>query len=490
MKENFKTAAAVITAVLIAAFFTGCQQDDEVVATGSTTVSSAKEWFKEYEGKGDNYVYLRNLNYEWSGAIVKQAEDGTETIVVPIKELKINQSEIWQQRLYLYKLTDGSYKASVVEIYPDKAVPQEDQSMEGGNFNGYISVWDLKKGFVKAAQFKNNHAVEDGIVEVLDREDKTTYRAPSLNPCFDGSCNDSPGGGNPIQLRTIVIDFLPGIKLNEVVIVKPKSEPSPKAVFAPRSPIIGGTTPGGYTSPRGGNGGGGTVPPPATAANPCDKMKALTDVTKAGNMKPGIDWLKGKVMAPKNDIEHGVEVKKIMNPDETFRYEYNRISSLEEFSVPLIVGYSSIGGAHSHPDDGYAMFSFADVKFLSDAYNEASPTRKEDVFLMVIAKDNAGHINTYSIRVDDINVLNTKVSGVWNDPRYNRNNPTDDKKLEKIHYDQSIEYDKSNGALEESFLKQFGSFGLTLYKADDSLTKWDKLEIDKTTKKATTVPCT
>ncbi|MRX39065.1 hypothetical protein GJU43_07240 [Flavobacterium sp. LC2016-23] len=263
MKENFKTAAAVITAVLIAAFFTGCQQDDEVVAAGSTTVSSAKEWFKEYEGKGDNYVYLQNLNYEWSGAIVKQAEDGTETIVVPIKELKINQSEIWQQCLYLYKLPDGSYKASVVEIYPDKAAPQEDQSMEGGNFNGYISVWDLKKGFVKAAQFKNNYAVEDGIVEVLDREDKATYKAPSLNPCFDGSCNDSPGGGNPIQLRTIVIDLLPGIKLNEVIIVKPKpkSDPSPKAVFAPRSPIIGGTTPGGYTSPRGGSGassGGGT----------------------------------------------------------------------------------------------------------------------------------------------------------------------------------------------------------------------------------------
>lgn len=277
MKENFKTAAVVITAVLIAAFFTGCQQDDEVVAAGSATVSSAKEWFKEYEGKGDNYVYLQNLNYEWSGAIVKQAEDGTETIVVPIKELKINQSEIWQQRLYLYKLPDGSYKASVVEIYPDKAAPQENQSMEGGNFNGYISVWDLKKGFVKAAQFKNNHAVEDGIVEVLDREDKATYKAPPLNPCFDGSCNDSPGGGNPIQLRTIVIDLLPGIKLNEVVIVKPKpkSDPSPKAVFAPRSPIIGGTTPGGYTSHGGGSGGGGIVPPPATVLNPCDKIKIL-----------------------------------------------------------------------------------------------------------------------------------------------------------------------------------------------------------------------
>lgn len=489
MKENFKTAAGVIIAVLIAAFFTGCQQEDEVLGVAEVTkIQAAKEWFKEYEGKGDNYVYLQNLIYDWPAAIVKQAEDGTEMIVIPIKELKIDQAEIWQQRLYLYKLPDGSYKASLVEIYPDKAAPPEDQSMEGGNFNGYISVWDLKKGFVKAAQFKNNHAVEDGIVEVLPREDKTTYRAPSLNPCLDGSCNDGPGGGNPIQLRTIVIDFLPGIKLNEVVIVKPKSEPSPKAVFAPRSPVIGGTTPGGYTSHGGGNGGGGTAPPPATAVNPCDKMKALTDVKKTGNMKPGIDWLKGKVMAPKNVVEHGVTVKKMMNPDETFRFEYSQISSPNEFSVELSTGSSYIGGAHSHPANGYAMFSFADVKFLSSAYNEASSTRKEDVFLMVIAKDKAGIINTYAIRVDDITALNNKVNAVWNNPEFA--NKTDVQKLKIIHDKQTVIYDENEGALEESFLAQFSSFGITLYKANDNLTKWDKLQIDNTTKKVTTVPCT
>lgn len=251
MKENFKRAVSVITAVLIAVFFTGCQQEEEVpgVAEG-TKIQAAKEWFKEYEGKGDNYVYLRNLIYDWHGAIVKQAEDGTETILIPIKELKIDQAEIWQQRLYLYKLPDGSYKATLVEIYPDKAAPRENQSLEGGNFNGYISVWDLKKGFVKAARFKNNHAVEDGIVEVLDRESKATNRAPSINLCVDGGCDD--GGGTTVtggELREVIIPPTP----------KKQPTPNPKAVFAPRSPIIGGTTPGGYTSPSGGaSGGGGT----------------------------------------------------------------------------------------------------------------------------------------------------------------------------------------------------------------------------------------
>ncbi|MRX39578.1 hypothetical protein GJU43_09845 [Flavobacterium sp. LC2016-23] len=268
MKENFKTAAAVITAVLIAAFFTGCQQDDEVVAAGSTTVSSAKEWFKEYEGKGDNYVYLQNLIYDWPGAIVKQAEDGTETIVIPIKELKINQSEIWQQRLYLYKLPDGSYKASVVEIYPDKAAPQEDQSMEGGNFNGYISVWDLKKGFVKAAQFKNNHAVEDGIVEVLDREDKATYKALPM------PCEDCMSGGGSNTTGTVL-----GDRLRSVVVIGKSGNSTgnfSSYYYSPRSPVVSsGFTPDSYTSNRGGSGDSSPGLPPATVVNPCDKMKTL-----------------------------------------------------------------------------------------------------------------------------------------------------------------------------------------------------------------------
>jgi hypothetical protein len=84
-----------------------------------------------------------------------------------------------------------------------------------------ISFWDLKKGFVKAAQFKNNHAVGDGIVEVLDRENKATYRAPSINPCVDGGCDD--GGGTTVtggQLREVIIPPTP----------KKQPTPNPKVV--------------------------------------------------------------------------------------------------------------------------------------------------------------------------------------------------------------------------------------------------------------------
>jgi hypothetical protein len=165
-----------------------------------------------------------------------------------------------------------------------------------------------------------------------------------------------------------------------------------------------------------------------------------------------------------------------MNPDETFKYEYTQISSENKFSVPLSIGSSYIGGAHSHPDDGYAMFSFADVKFLMEAYDNASWSRKEDVFFMVVCKDDAGVTNTYTIKVDSFGELTTQVNAIWNNPDYI--GLTDKAKLDKIHEKQADKYEKSKGNLERSFLEQFGEFGISLYKANDELTSWDNLKLE------------
>ncbi|MEO6177668.1 MAG: hypothetical protein ABIP27_21110 [Flavobacterium circumlabens] len=405
MKENFKRAVSVITVLLIAVFFTRCQQEDEVVVTQGTTLSSAKAWFKEYEAKGDNYVYLQNLIYDWPGAIVKQAEDGTETIVVPIKELKINQSEIWQQRLYLYKLPDGSYKASLVEIYPDKAAPQEDQSMEGGNFNGYISVWDLKKGFVKAAQFKDNHAVEDGIVEVLPREDKTTYRAPSLNPCGDG-CNDGPGGGNPTPApRILPTELREVVKINSYTGPKPKLG-TPVAYYGPRSPVIGGTTPGGYTSHGGGNGGGGTAPPPATAVNPCDKIKTL--LTNA-NFKAKEEELKKKTNLK-------VETGYMQSKNGPFTPLTGTSSTETSDQISLASDANTVGYIHTHLDPYERVNADGETQSVAPIKMFSPGDVKQFVILLLNASRNSIPIdNIYGTMVSSSSTYQLRFSGNIND---------------------------------------------------------------------------
>ncbi|MDX6188882.1 hypothetical protein SGQ83_05940 [Flavobacterium sp. Fl-318] len=449
------------------------------------TILAAKTWFKEYESNGKNFELVQNLQYDWAGASLIKSEDGTPTIVVPIIELKKDEREFWEQKLYIYNTDKDKYSALLFEAYSNQNIKPESQSVDGGDFTGYMTVWDFKKGAVRAAKFVNNLVVEDGVA-TFSINRNMTGKAPPDAPCNfvdfgDGYCQSGTGdgiGNDPFPLRPVIIT---GPKHD------PKTDPSAPVVYTPRPPVTpGGTTPGGYTSPGGsGGGGGGTANP---AANPCDKMKALTDVTKTGNMKPFIDWLKGKVMASVNKVEHGVEVERIENPDGTFKFKYTQVSSTEQFTANLKYGFNFFGTAHSHPENSYAMFSFLDVKFLGDAYDKANPEIKADVFSMVVVKDDNNKVSVYAMRVNDFNALKNGINSIMNNPKYSRAK-NDDEKIDLIHTDQALKYENS-GDLEKTFLKEFGAFGISFYKADELLTEWKKLQIDKATEEVTPVPCT
>jgi hypothetical protein len=489
MRMKIKNAIKAAFIFSIAMLTVNCETEKLAMdeqAYQTKTILAAKTWFKEYESNGKNFELVQNLQYDWAGASLIKSEDGTPTIVVPIIELKKDEREFWEQKLYIYNTDKDKYSALLFEAYSNQNIKPESQSVDGGDFTGYMTVWDFKKGAVRAAKFVDNLVVEDGVA-TFSINRNMTGKAPPDAPCNfvdfgDGYCQSGTGDGinnDPFPLRPVIIT---GPKHD------PKADPSAPVVYTPRPPITGGgTTPGGYTSPGGSGGGGGGTANPAT--NPCDKMKALTDVTKAGNMKPSIDWLIGKVKAAVNDKEHGIEVERRMNYDGTYRYDYTQISSENEFSVALSIGPKYLGGGHSHPEDGVAMFSFQDVRFLRDAYNEAGTDIKEDVFNLITVKDNSNKVHVYAIKVNDFNALNTNINAVWNSPLYSKYT-TEIDKINAIHNDQAILYDKSNGELEKSFLEQFAAFGIIFYKADDLLSKWDKLEINKTTKKVTSVPCT
>ncbi|MDX6190559.1 hypothetical protein SGQ83_14445 [Flavobacterium sp. Fl-318] len=449
------------------------------------TILAAKTWFKEYESNGKNFELVQNLQYDWAGASLIKSEDGTPTIVVPIIELKKDEREFWEQKLYIYNTDKDKYSALLFEAYSNQNIKPESQSVDGGDFTGYMTVWDFKKGAVRAAKFVDNLVVEDGVA-TFSINRNMTGKAPPDAPCNfvdfgDGYCQSGAGDGinnDPFPLRPVIVT---GPKHD------PKTDPSAPVVYTPRPPITGGgTTPGGYTSPGGGGGGGTSNPNPA--ANPCDNLKTLIDTKKAGNMALYIAWLKGKAMAAENEVEHGVEIKKVKNEDGTFRYEYNKKTSDKKFSVPLTTGFYHVGGGHSHPEDGIAMFSYADVKFLRDAYEQADPNRREDVLLILAAKDNSNKTHVYAIKVNNFNSLSTKVNEVWNKSEYT--GIDEETKIEFIHDKQALEYDKSGAKLVESFLKQFAAFGITLYEADDLVTQWNKIELDKTKDEATAVPCT
>ncbi|SHH23362.1 hypothetical protein SAMN05444372_1382, partial [Flavobacterium micromati] len=147
---------------------------------------------------------------------------------------------------------------------------------------------------------------------------------------------------------------------------------------------------------------------------------------------------------------------------------------------------SYVGGLHSHPSDGYAMFSFQDIRFLLNVYDEASSIRKQEAFNGLVVKDAAGNTNTYMLKIENIESLRTQINNVWNDPNYSKFQNENDR-IKKIHKDQAEIYAKSNGNLEKSFLEQFKDFGIVLFKADATTDHFDKLTLNNSI--VTQTPC-
>ncbi|WP_409415475.1 hypothetical protein [Flavobacterium sp. PS2] len=266
-----------ITQALLCCFLLivfGCETEQLVTdeqTPQTKSIQSAKTWFDKYESNGINYELFQNLEYNWNEAKKVKSEDGTETIIVPIVELKEDREEIWSQKLYLYKLGTGDYKVLLFEIYPDKDVPSDSQTIEGGDFNGYMAAWDLKMGFVRASRFKNNQVIENGIVAVISIDKMATSKAPAISPCVDDMCQEGPGGlgdGKAPPPR-------PPVQLRPVVVTGPST--GAPVVYTPRTPATGGggTSPGGFTSPGGGSSGGGV-----TAPTPVQIIDALTGKAK------------------------------------------------------------------------------------------------------------------------------------------------------------------------------------------------------------------
>lgn len=207
MNKSLKRIVNVIFVILISITFIKCQQEDNLAQSKTTDILLAQKWFENYETNSDNYTLFQNLDYKWSDAKIKNSGDGTETIIIPINasQKDVNQ----EQKLYIYKLGKNNYKALLFEIYQDQKNTATDNSFESGNFNGYISAWDLKQGFVKAARFANDKVVENGFINVSAKINKITNKAPNLAPCPAGTyCGDGDSGGddNGVQLKEVVIN--------------------------------------------------------------------------------------------------------------------------------------------------------------------------------------------------------------------------------------------------------------------------------------------
>ncbi len=234
-----------------------------------------------------------------------------------------------------------------------------------------------------------------------------------------------------------------------------------------------------------GNGSGNTFPTipvgiknendPSEEQKPKTKCQSLKDLTKTDslsvNIKPIIDSLRTKVNL---DKEWSINFKKKMNYGELYSLpeEGGIKEGISETRSKLKSGNTWFGQVHTHPKGTYEIFSWLDLKALNTIYTDVHHHFKDDVFLMVVADSNL----VYALKVDNINTLTTKLDVDYN----NAKGDDDDEKTDNIERNMTDKYKKSDN-LEQAFLKLYGSYGISLYKATDAnLSNWKLLELDET----------
>jgi hypothetical protein len=392
-----------------------------------------------------------NIDFDFEKLTQEKLTNSSELLtVVPIITKIKNQ----RSRALILRVV-STVESMIYNEFPDATSSKN-------SFDGIIIMTKLNGDFIRAYRLKANEYVHELAASKKSKADK----------------NKAPNNGNER-----------GIELDEVIVTNSYKNSS---TFVSLNEM-GKEVPISVSWDSMGGGGGTPNDEPVTNVEqdlptPCLDLKNLIDYNfnTTNSLKSSINWLEDKVNATVNNKEAGVEVKKMMNPDETFRYEFTQVLSNEQFSVLLSIGSSYVGGLHSHPSDGYAMFSFQDIRFLLNVYDEASSTRKGAVFNGLVCKDNAGNTNTYMLKIDNIDALRKQVDAVWNNSKYLKFQK-EDLRIKAIHNNQARKYKNSNGNLEKSFIEQFKDFGISLYKADAITNSFDKLTLNNSI--VTPTPC-
>jgi hypothetical protein len=131
------------------------------------------------------------------------------------------------------------------------------------------------------------------------------------------------------------------------------------------------------------------------------------------------------------------------------------------------------------------MFSWKDVQNTLSLYNNANDARKSLVSMIIVCPND----KVYSIKIDDPTILQQKINSDWNNVKYQ--NVSDKDKVDRLNQTIQLKYSKDSD-LERVFLQSFGSYGISLYKANSTLTNWSKQTLNITNPNAPFVvstPC-
>ena len=227
----------------------------------------------------------------------------------------------------------------------------------------------------------------------------------------------------------------------------------------------------------------------------CEKLKNLSDVDEQ-NINVQIQFLKDK-LATNPENEWSVQMTKdvignyIAGEDNEFEYTSTQEEGNENSST-LISGEYYYAGAHLHTNKGYGIFSWADVRILGELLNNAISYNRPFVTSILVCENpnNSNNPFVYALKVDDMTKFNNSIYAVWSNSKYSELSDTD--KINKILNEEALSFHENKDDLEKYFLNKYSNAGISLYKADNDMSNWNKLTLqDDTngTEVVTSIPC-
>jgi hypothetical protein len=459
-----KKQTTKILVLLLAFILTQCQNEDNLdLRDSNSSTVAAQKWFSNYLTQGDNYALFDDLQYEWDKATTITLDDGSKAITVPVIEPFTNTTYTGKKLLYVYLMEDNNYKALLFQFSPKEAnQPIKDIQTKLKDFDGTISIWDLKTGFLEGATFEDNLLKNELVVKPIF--DKTNLQL--------GMEKYAPVG-DTIYLAGVIIRGGGGSGTSKVGLYYfPSPTPSSTPSSTPKANE--------YTNKnRGGSGGGtksGSKSPSIDeegdtkkADDPCSKLKEqLAD--KA--FKDQLDALK-KNYSLKN--ETGFK--------ETLNGEFVKQDVAGQNSIKFEADPNQKGYAHVHTN-GYENEFGEPV----EAIKIFSP---EDVrsFLGLL-----GHATRQGRSLDDVYGIVTSSAGTYS---LRFNGTLDLAKANSLVFDNAmltkyLGYFKNDKNIESAFLSflqnEIGINGISLYKANDDGT-FEQKRVNATTGEVTKTPC-
>jgi len=182
----------IFFSILIISFsYYSCKRELLFNNTDSRKINNAKIWFENFLKANTIDPIFKNIDYHWDKASKFIFKNKYEAITIPITEINQNPEYYGKRILYLFPWKNGKgYYSSIFEVIPELThLKNNFGKINLKKFDGIITTWDLKTGFLKGIKYEAGTGVsyikielKKNITTSLSQQSNSVTKSTNLPP--------------------------------------------------------------------------------------------------------------------------------------------------------------------------------------------------------------------------------------------------------------------------------------------------------------------